>query len=148
MRALIQRVTDARVEIGGEVIAGIEPGLVVFLGIAGTDTEKDAKYLVDKLIGLRIFQDSFGKMNRNIAEAGGSFLVVSQFTLYADCRRGRRPGFDRAAGRELALQLYETVLRELRATGTPVAAGVFQAHMAVHLVNDGPVTIMLDSEDK
>jgi D-tyrosyl-tRNA(Tyr) deacylase len=148
MRILIQRVTEGRVEIGGEVIANIGSGLVVFLGIAGTDTGKEADYLVDKLAGLRIFPDRFGKMNLNIREAGGALLVVSQFTLYADCRRGRRPSFDRAAGRDHAMTLYEYFLAAARATGVPVAAGVFQAHMMVRLVNDGPVTIMVDSADK
>ncbi len=148
MRTLIQRVSEARVVIAGQVTANIQGGLLAFLGIAREDTEKDADYLADKVIGLRVFPDGFGKMNLNISQVGGSLLVVSQFTLYGDCRRGRRPGFDRAAPPARALELYEYFLATVRATGVPVAAGVFQAHMMVSLINDGPVTIMVDSADK
>jgi D-tyrosyl-tRNA(Tyr) deacylase len=147
MRILIQRVSEARVEVEGELTGAIGQGLVVFLGIGRTDTEKDAEYLVDKLVGLRIFPDDSGKMNLNIQQAGGGLLVVSQFTLYADCRRGRRPSFDPAAGRDLALSLYQYFIVAAKARGVAVSTGAFQAHMMVHLVNDGPVTIMVDSAE-
>jgi D-aminoacyl-tRNA deacylase len=148
MRILVQRVKQARVEVAGEVTGAITHGLLVFIGIAGTDTRGDADYLVDKLIGLRIFADENGKMNRNIREAGGGLLLVSQFTLYADCRRGRRPSFDRAAGGAQAAVLYDYFVEAARASAMPVATGVFQATMEVHSVNDGPVTLMLDSAEK
>jgi len=121
---------------------------VVLLGIARDDTEKDADYLLDKTLGLRVFADDKSKMNRNILESGGALLVVSQFTLYADCTRGRRPGFERAAPRETAVALYEYFVAGARRSPAPVATGVFQAHMALHLINDGPVTIILDSPSK
>lgn len=145
MRLLIQRVNSARVEVAGQLMGAIGRGLVVFLGIARTDREKDADYLVDRLIGLRIFPDDAGKMNRNISQAGGSLLIVSQFTLYGDCRKGRRPSFDLAAGLDQASSLYEYFVSAARATGIPVRTGVFQASMQVHVVNDGPVTILCDS---
>ncbi len=148
VRALIQRVREARVEVDGRVTGSVGSGMLVYLGIARTDTENDADYLVDKLVGLRIFPDDSGKMNRNIREAAGGLLVVSQFTLYADVRRGRRPSFDAAAGREQALTLYDYFVSAARATGVSVGTGVFQAMMQVHLVNDGPVTIMVDSAEK
>jgi D-tyrosyl-tRNA(Tyr) deacylase len=147
MRMVIQRVSQARVEVDGEVSGEIDLGLLVLLGIAKTDTRRDVGYLADKLIGLRIFPDAAGKMNRNVQEAGGSLLVVSQFTLYADCRKGRRPSFDLAAGREQALGLYQEFLACLRATPIRVETGVFQAMMQVHLVNYGPVTVICDSAD-
>ena len=148
MRMLIQRVKEARVEVSGQLIGTIGKGLLVLIGIARTDSQNEVAYLVEKLAGLRIFPDENGKMNRNIREAGGALLLVSQFTLYADCRRGRRPGFDAAARAEQAAGLYEAFVEAARATGVPVATGVFQAMMEVHLVNDGPVTIMVDSADK
>jgi len=129
-------------------VGAISTGLVVFLGVAKTDTVEEANYLLDKLISLRIFPDAEGKMNRNIQEAGGALLVVSQFTLYADCRRGRRPSFDPAAGPEQAQFLYEYFVAQARQTKVPVETGTFQAMMSVRLINDGPVTIMLDSEDR
>jgi len=119
--------------------------LLVLLGIAKTDTGRDAEYLVEKVLGIRIFPDSDGKMNRNVAEAGGSLLVVSQFTLYGDCRKGRRPSFDLAASAEQAAGLYETFVNAARQSAVPVETGVFQASMQVHLVNDGPVTVICDS---
>ena len=145
MRMLIQRVKQARVEVDGKVTGEIGVGLLVFLGIARTDTAKEAGYLLDKLVGLRIFADAGGKMNLNLADAGGALLIVSQFTLYADCRKGRRPGFDSAAPPEQAKTLYDHFVESARRTGARVETGVFQASMQVHLVNDGPVTIIVDS---
>jgi D-tyrosyl-tRNA(Tyr) deacylase len=148
MRLVIQRVTEARVTVDENTTGSIGAGLLVLLGIAATDTAADADYLIDKLIGLRIFPDEAGKMNRSVLEAGGGLLIVSQFTLYADCRKGRRPGFDRAAAPEQARALYNYFLDSARARPLPVESGVFQAHMQVHLVNDGPVTILIDSADR
>jgi len=146
MRVVLQRVTEARVKVEGQVVGSIGPGLVALLGIARTDTRSDAEYLADKVAGLRIFPDEEGKMNRSLKDTGGSLLVVSQFTLYGDCRKGRRPSFDLAAPPEQARALYEYFLQSARARNVPVEAGVFQAMMAVHLVNDGPVTIICDSQ--
>jgi D-tyrosyl-tRNA(Tyr) deacylase len=145
MRVVIQRVRLARVEVDGQVAGAIGPGLLVLLGIAKTDSEKEAEYLVEKVLGVRIFPDKDGKMNRNVREAGGSLLVVSQFTLYGDCRRGRRPSFDLAASPQEASRLYEYFVNAARKSTVPVETGVFQASMQVHLVNDGPVTIICDS---
>jgi D-tyrosyl-tRNA(Tyr) deacylase len=152
MRAVIQRVTEASVTLDNttnqRAAAAIHTGLVVLLGVAATDTTEDADYLSDRILGIRIFPDEAGKMNRSIAEIGGSLLVVSQFTLYADCRKGRRPSFDRAARPELAVKLYDYFVEVLRRGPVPVETGVFQAMMEVRLVNQGPVTIVLDSEDR
>lgn len=145
MRAVIQRVTRASVEVNGAIVGKIGPGLLVLLGVARGDGESDARYIADKILGLRIFPDEAGKMNRSLRDCGGSVLLVSQFTLLGDTAKGRRPGFDRAAPPELAQALYEKVATDLRAQGTPVEMGVFGAHMAVELVNDGPVTFVLDS---
>jgi D-tyrosyl-tRNA(Tyr) deacylase len=145
MRIVIQRVKHARVEVDGQVTGAIGPGLLVLLGIAKTDSEKEAEYLVEKVLGIRIFPDSDGKMNRNIGEAGGSLLIVSQFTLYGDCRKGRRPSFDLAASPPEAARLYQYFVSTARESAIPVETGVFQASMQVHLVNDGPVTIICDS---
>jgi len=145
MRVVIQRVKQARVEVDGQVTGAIGPGLLVLLGIAKADSERDAEYLVAKVLQLRIFPDRDGKMNLNIAEAGGSLLIVSQFTLYGDCRKGRRPSFDLAASPEQAARLYEYFANTARKGTVPVETGVFQASMQVHLVNDGPVTIICDS---
>jgi D-tyrosyl-tRNA(Tyr) deacylase len=145
MRAVIQRVQQARVEVAGQVKGAIGLGLLVLLGIAKTDSPKDADYLIEKLSSLRVFPDSAGKMNLSIREAGGSLLLVSQFTIYADCRRGRRPSFDLAASPPLAAELYEYFISQARKSGIPVETGVFQAHMQVCLVNDGPVTLICDS---
>ena len=146
MRIVVQRVTEARVEVDGQVTGAIEKGLVVLLGVAREDSAADAEYLADKLVGLRIFPDDAGKMNRSVAEVGGSLLVISQFTLYGDTRKGRRPSFDQAAPPELARALYEEFVRFCRARAVPVATGIFQAYMSVHLVNDGPVTLICDSK--
>jgi len=148
MRLVIQRVSEARVTIGGNTAGSIGPGLVILAGIAKTDTETEADYLSDKVLGLRIFPDQEGKMNRNVAEASGSILVVSQFTLYGDCRRGRRPSFDDAASPQQAQALYDYLVARLRAGPVKVATGVFQATMEVSLVNQGPVTILMDTADR
>ena len=145
MKLVIQRVKEASVRVNDDVTGAIRTGLLVFVGIARTDTHEDADYLVDKLIGLRVFPDENGKMNRNVVEARGSVLVVSQFTLYGDCRRGKRPSFDEAAPPDEAIALYSYFLAEIRRGPVPVESGVFQASMQVHLVNDGPVTILIDS---
>jgi len=148
MRALVQRVSSARVVVAGEDVGAIRTGLLVFLGIAREDKEEDAVYLVDKLAALRIFPDDQNKMNRSVKDADGAILVVSQFTLYGDCRRGRRPSFDRAAPPDRAAALYNYFVATLRTTGIPVQTGVFQASMQVELVNQGPVTILIESEER
>src|SRR5580698_11668661 len=145
MRVVIQRVKQARVEVDGQVTGAIGPGLLVLLGIAKTDSEKDAEYLVEKVLHLRIFPDSDGKMNCNVEEAGGSLLVVSQFTLYGDCRKGRRPSFDLAASPQDAFDLYQYFITLARKSPVTVETGVFQATMQVCLINDGPVTLICDS---
>lgn len=145
MRAVLQRVSKANVRIGSETVGEIGPGLLVLLGVGQGDSAGDARFLADKIAGLRIFEDAQGKMNRSVEDVGGSLLVVSQFTLYGDCRQGRRPGFSAAAPPELANALYEQFVGMLRERGLMVATGVFQAEMAVALVNDGPVTLLLDS---
>jgi len=145
MRAVLQRVSSASVRVDGRTVGSIGAGLVVLLGIAKTDTEADVEYLVDKTLGLRIFPDEERKMNRSVLETGGCLLVISQFTLYGDTRKGRRPSFDQAAGPEQARFLYERFVEFARARGVRVETGVFQAMMAVELVNDGPVTIICDS---
>jgi D-aminoacyl-tRNA deacylase len=148
MKLVIQRVSEASVTVDQAVSGSIGTGLLVLLGIAKGDTEEDANYLLDKLLGLRIFPDENGKMNRNIQEARGSLLVVSQFTLYADCRRGRRPSFDAAAPPEQAQALYTYFLETARRSPVPVECGIFQASMQVRLINEGPVTILIDSAEK
>jgi D-tyrosyl-tRNA(Tyr) deacylase len=145
MRVVIQRVKEASVAVNGVTCAAIGAGLLAYLGIGKSDSEAEADYLLDKTLGLRIFPDSEGKMNRNVAEAGGALLIVSQFTLYADCRRGRRPSFDPAAPPEQARRLYERFVEQARKGPVPVSAGVFQAMMEVRSINDGPVTIWMDS---
>jgi len=145
MRAVVQRVREARVRVDGRVVGQIGPGLLALIGIARDDGPEDVAYLASKIRDLRIFDDADGKMNLALADAGGSILAVSQFTLYGDVRRGRRPSFDRAAGADVGRLLFDALVLELRSTGLPVATGVFQAHMDVELVNDGPVTILLDS---
>ena len=148
MRALIQRVTSASVWIDAATVGSIGTGLVVLLGVAQDDEEADARYVVDKVVNLRIFADERGRFNRSARDVGGELLVVSQFTLYADTRRGRRPDFTRAAAPEPANQLYEAVVAMFRETGLTVATGEFQAYMQVRLENDGPVTILVDSADR
>ena len=145
MRLVIQRVREARVEVDGRSCGSIAAGLLVLIAIAKTDTATDADYLVEKLLGLRIFPDDDGKMNRSVLDAAGSLLVISNFTLYGDCRKGRRPSFDLAAPPEQARSLYDYFAQQLRLRGIPVETGIFQASMAVHLVNDGPVTLLCDS---
>ena len=148
MRLVIQRVTEARVTVSSSTTGSIGTGLLVFLGVSRTDTVEDADYLTGKLLGLRIFPDADGKMNRNVLEAGGSLLIVSQFTLYGDCRKGRRPSFDRAAPPEQAQDLYNYFVESAKRGPVPVETGVFQAMMQVHIVNDGPVTILMDSAER
>jgi D-aminoacyl-tRNA deacylase len=147
MRLLLQRVSEASVTVGGNTVGSIRTGLLILAGMARTDTESEVDYLSDKVLGLRIFPDSSGKMNRNIVDAGGSLLIVSQFTLYGDCRKGRRPSFDEAASPEHAQALYNYLIHKLRSGPVPVESGVFQATMEVHLVNLGPVTILMDTAD-
>ncbi len=145
MRAVVQRVSRAAVRVGGERVGEIGRGLLVLLGVAHDDREADADYLADKIAGLRIFEDAEGKMNRAAAEVGGAVLAVSQFTLFGDVRRGKRPSFDAAARPEQALRLYDCFLQKVRAAGLRCETGRFQEMMEVELVNDGPVTILLDS---
>jgi D-tyrosyl-tRNA(Tyr) deacylase len=145
MRAVLQRVHQASVSIHGSVTAEINRGFLIFLGIASDDTEQDIDYLVSKIINLRAFEDQQGKMNIGLQEAGGSLLVVSQFTLYADCRKGRRPSFTDAARPEQARSLYSRFIDMVRAEGLTVQTGSFQEMMDVALINDGPVTFLLDS---
>jgi D-tyrosyl-tRNA(Tyr) deacylase len=146
MRALLQRVSQARVTVDGSVVGEIGSGLLILLGIAKPDTPANAEFLVDKILNLRVFPDAAGKMNLSLLDIAGELLVVSQFTLYGDCRKGRRPGFDAAAPAEQARTLYESFVALARRSGLRVATGVFQAHMEVALVNDGPVTLMLETE--
>ncbi len=145
MRALLQRVSQASVEADGQIVGAIQRGLVVFLGISKDDGVEDAACLAGKVVHLRIFPDADGKMNRSLIEAEGSLLVISQFTLYGDCRKGRRPSFDEAARPEQARALYEQFVSLCRAFGVSVETGIFQAMMRVHLVNDGPVTFLCES---
>jgi D-tyrosyl-tRNA(Tyr) deacylase len=145
MRAVLQRVTRARVTVEEETVGEIGSGLVILLGIAGDDTEQDVKYLAEKIAGLRLFDDADGRMNLSVTEVDGGLLIVSQFTLYGDARRGRRPSWSEAAPPEVAEQLYESFIREARAVVPRVATGSFRRMMKVELVNDGPVTILLDS---
>jgi D-aminoacyl-tRNA deacylase len=145
VRAVVQRVSRAQVAICGEIVGKIGKGLLVLLGVGNTDTEGDADYLAEKIAGLRIFEDEKGKMNLAAADAGGSVLVVSQFTLYGDVRRGKRPSFDAASPPERARQLYEYFAGRVRASGLACETGRFQETMQVELTNEGPVTILLDS---
>ncbi len=145
MRAVVQRVSRAKVTVDGKVTGEIGAGLLVLLGVGQDDTEADAGYLAGKVAGLRVFEDEEGKMNRSVGEIGGAVLAVSQFTLYGDVRRGKRPSFDAAARPELARQLYECFVGKIRDAGLRCETGRFQEMMQVELVNDGPVTILLDS---
>jgi D-tyrosyl-tRNA(Tyr) deacylase len=145
MRAVVQRVKESKVEVKGRTVGDIGPGLLVFLGVGEDDSEKDSVYLVNKIANLRVFPDTKGFMNRSLVETGGAALVVSQFTLWGDCRKGRRPSFAKAARPERAKDLYEHFIALLKARGIQVATGKFQEMMDVYLVNDGPVTLMLDS---
>jgi len=145
MRAVVQRVSKASVTVAGEVVSEIAQGMVVLLGVAVGDTEADARLLAEKISGLRIFNDPDDKMNLALADVGGAMIVVSQFTLLGDCRKGRRPGFIDAAPPQLAEALYENFVSEVRRVGITVGTGRFRTHMDVALVNDGPVTMLLDS---
>jgi D-tyrosyl-tRNA(Tyr) deacylase len=145
MRAVVQRVIRARVTVAGETCGQIDTGLLVFVGVANDDGPADVEYIAAKTRDLRIFPDAEGRLNRSVTDCGGSVLVVSQFTLLADCRKGRRPSLDSAAPGTLARALYEDVVRQLRDSGLQVATGTFQADMDVELVNHGPVTVLLDS---
>lgn len=147
MRACIQRVSRARVTVGGDVSGEIGRGTLVLLGVAQGDTENEARQLAEKIVGLRIFEDDQQKMNRALAEVGGAMLVVSQFTLLGDCRKGRRPSFDQAAAPELAERLYKRFVEFVAEQGIRVATGRFREYMEVELVNDGPVTFLIDTRD-
>jgi D-tyrosyl-tRNA(Tyr) deacylase len=147
MRAVVQRVSQARVLVDQEVLGQVGRGLLVLLGVTGADTDEQARWLADKIVGLRIFNDAGGKMNCSLAEVAGSVLVVSQFTLYGDCRKGRRPSFIEAAPPEKAIPLYEAFVNAVRALGVPTATGRFGAMMQVELTNDGPVTLIVDSRE-
>jgi D-tyrosyl-tRNA(Tyr) deacylase len=146
MRAVLQRVSEACVKIDGDVVGAIGHGLLVLLGITHGDTPEQAEWLADKVVGLRLFEDDAGKMNRDVIEIGGGILVVSQFTLYGDCRKGRRPSFIEAAPPALAVPLYAAFVDDIRARGVPTATGRFGAMMRVELVNEGPVTLIVDSK--
>lgn len=146
MRAVIQRVSRAKVTVDGQVVGSIGRGLLVLLGVGVDDEAADAAYLAEKIPFLRIFEDAAGKLNRSLFEIEGEALVVSQFTLYGDCRRGRRPSFSSAAPPDKARRLYELFVAQLQEKGIKVATGTFQAHMLVELVNDGPVTLWLESK--
>ena len=145
MRAVLQRVERASVDVDGVTVGAIGAGLLVLLGVAKGDSQGQADYLAEKILNLRIFSDDDGKMNRSVHDVGGGILVVSQFTLYGDCRKGRRPGFDNAAPPDLAKSLYEYFVERLRVANLKVETGIFQASMKVSLVNNGPVTFVLDS---
>lgn len=146
MKAVVQRVSESRVTVDGRIIGAIGRGLLVLLGVAREDTETDADYLCDKILNLRIFEDEAGKMNRSVLESGGQMLVVSQFTLLGDCRKGRRPSFIEAAAPETANRLYEYFVARARTRGITMQTGEFRTMMAVSLVNDGPVTLIVDSK--
>jgi D-tyrosyl-tRNA(Tyr) deacylase len=147
MRAVVQRVSRASVSVDGETIGRIDRGFLVLLGVSKSDTAEDARWLAEKIVSLRIMADDEGKMNRELTEVGGAVLVVSQFTLYGDCRKGRRPSFVDAAGPEIAIPLYEAFINGVKAQGIPVATGRFGAMMQVELVNDGPVTLIVESKE-
>ncbi|WP_026475762.1 D-aminoacyl-tRNA deacylase [Alkaliphilus transvaalensis] len=146
MRAVAQRIKEGRVEVAGEVTGAIDGGLLIYLGVGQEDTSQDVKFMAEKLSNLRIFEDEEGKMNRSLLDVGGKMLVVSQFTLYGDCRKGRRPNFTDAGKPEVADQLYLEFVNTCKEMGIEVQTGVFQAHMEVHSINDGPVTMLIDSK--
>ncbi len=148
LRAVVQRAGPSRVEVDGKVVGVIEKGLVAFIGIGESDEEKDCRYIADKIAGLRIFEDGNGKMSLSVEDVGGEILCISQFTLYGDLRKGRRPSFAAAADLEKGAHLYEKVCAIIKEKGLRVEEGVFQAMMRVFVDNDGPVTILLDSEKK
>ncbi len=146
MRAVVQRAARGSVAVEGETVGKIGPGVVVLLGVGREDGPEDAHYLASKIANLRIFEDDQGKLNRSLLDIGGAALVVSQFTLYGDCRQDRRPGFTDAAPAKAGRELYEVFVDEMKGLGVEVATGVFQAHMQVEIINDGPVTLLLDSK--
>ena len=145
MRAVLQRVTNAEVKVDGEIIGSVGKGILIFLGVSDDDTEKDLQYIADKMINLRIFEDENGKMNLSVRDIQGELLIVSQFTLYGDCRKGRRPSFDKAGKPDFANEMYEKFIKYCSDSGLKTEHGKFGADMKVSLLNDGPVTIMLDS---
>ncbi|HZJ57448.1 MAG TPA: D-aminoacyl-tRNA deacylase [Clostridia bacterium] len=145
MRAVVQRVSTARVRVGQEITGQIDRGLLVYLGVGIQDEARDLDYILDKVTKLRVFEDQDGKMNLSVEEVGGAILVISQFTLYGDCRRGRRPSFTDAAGPDKAEDFYNQFIHRIREMGISVETGIFKAHMHVESLNDGPVTILLDS---
>ena len=145
MRAVVQRVAKSGVTVNGDLAGKIGAGLCVLLGVGAGDSERDADWLADKIVNLRIFEDENGKMNRSLLDIGGEALVVSQFTLYGDCRKGRRPSFTEAASAEEGNRLYEYFVKQVKSHGVNTECGVFQAHMTVEIVNDGPVTLILDT---
>ena len=145
MRAVIQRVDKASVSVDGNVVGSVGAGMVVFVGVEKDDSQKDIAYVAEKIAGLRIFEDSSGKMNLSIKDTGGEVLAISQFTLYGDCRKGRRPSYTRAAGGDFARRCYESFIAEIAERGIPIRTGVFGATMNVHIVNNGPVTLLVDS---
>lgn len=145
MRAVVQRVTGAQVEVEGKIVGRIERGLLVYLSVGKGDTDVDAQWMAEKIINLRIFADAQDKMNLSVQEVGGAVLLISQFTLHGDCRKGRRPGFDASGGPELGKQLYEKTITLIRQANIPVETGIFAATMQVTSTNDGPVTFLLDS---
>jgi D-tyrosyl-tRNA(Tyr) deacylase len=145
MRAVVQRVTEASVSVDEQICGAIQRGLMVLVGMNSEDSQRDLIWMAEKIAGLRVFEDSEGKMNLSLRDVGGAVLLVSQFTLFGDCRKGRRPSFIAAARPEKARELYSSLTAELKGLGVPVETGIFQADMKVHLVNDGPVTLLLDS---
>ncbi len=146
MRAVVQRISQGKVVVNEEVSGTIDRGLLVYLGVTNDDTIKDAKYMAEKIVNLRIFEDENEKMNLSLIDKGGKILAVSQFTLYGDCRRGRRPSFTQAAPPKMADELYQVFIKECEKQGLEVETGVFQTHMMVHSINDGPVTMLIDSK--
>ncbi|MDR1731056.1 MAG: D-tyrosyl-tRNA(Tyr) deacylase [Synergistaceae bacterium] len=146
MRAVVQRVSKASVSVDAKIVGEIEAGLCILLGVGRGDTERDAERLAEKVVNLRIFEDDGGKMNSSLSETGGEALIVSQFTLYGDCRKGRRPSFAEAASSEEGKRLYDCFVQRVQAHGVNVACGIFQTHMRVEIHNDGPVTLILDTE--
>ena len=145
MRAVVQKVSSSKVTVDGEITGQINEGLLVLLGVTHEDTSKDVDYMIDKTLNLRIFEDEYGKMNLSLKDIGGELLVVSQFTLYGDCRKGRRPSFSEAAKPEFANELYEEYVAKIKAQGIKVGTGRFRTHMVVDITNEGPVTMLLDS---
>lgn len=145
MRAVVQRVREARATIDGEIVGEINSGLCVLLGIKAGDTEKDVNWMAEKLVNLRVFEDDDDKLNLSVLDKSGQMLIISQFTVYGDCRKGRRPSFSEAAAPDEANRLYQLVVQKVKAMGIEIATGIFQTHMIIELANDGPVTLVIDS---